>query len=563
MKWILLISLFFSFNVFAERLDQISSHKWDGCPSPELRGEFVDKLEYYRGIGAYFIRVKWWTNKNDCFGDIYWEYGNGTVCPEGEHLQSDNTCKPDCVVTDDGNLDCDVVPPESNYCTTAEAEQEKNALIMSCAANVPDGQLVSVNTASCDHDTEKVTPDCQYIPDPDAEENYCDSAAAEAETGKLLMHCEANIPEGQTVTTNSVSCNRETETLTPECIYSDGSSPPDIGGGGGDGGGDGGGVGGGGDDGGVDGGGGGGDGGPSLDGGLESDFCKENPDKCSPVDKPECVEQPWLCDTAPEPDGNIEDDISKLTQLLQVNNQIADTNNKNNALSFGALDLSLNNQVLALDKQETIKDNTKIIADNTDLATDYLKEISDNTIDLKGLNEALGISNEKLQGILDKQEVGGGGAGGQTNALLGDTNKALADIKAAMDEENKKPQKTFCELNPKHVDCVTDEHGTIIDSLNNASSQISKEMDNMQKNITDEIKETVLDDFAINESLPDKLKAKVLGWIPSGSCAGLKFGDAVIDCEFSNRFRTFFGFVLAVMTLSYCFNALTMGIVPR
>ena len=138
---------------------------------------------------------------------------------------------------------------------------------------------------------------------------------------------------------------------------------------------------------------------------------------------------------------------------MQANNVIADANNKNNADANNSLLSVVNNQNTDLEKQETIKDNTKIIADNTNLATDYLKDIKSNTMDLDGLNSSLDEANKILADILKKPDVGGGGGTATTNALISDTNKALADIKKSLEDDKTKPFKTFCELNPQHNDC--------------------------------------------------------------------------------------------------------------
>ncbi|WP_156731461.1 hypothetical protein [Photobacterium phosphoreum] len=121
----------------------------------------------------------------------------------------------------------------------------------------------------------------------------------------------------------------------------------------------------------------------------------------------------------------------------------------------------------------------------------------------------------------------------------------------------------FCVLNPDHPDCNRDDHSEIVSALDKASFAFDAELEEMEKKVTSDIKSKIIDDFGIDESIPDKIKNKLLGWVPSGGCSGLSFGDAKISCEFSNRFRTFFGFVLAIMTVAYCFNTLTMGIHPK
>ncbi|PSU56798.1 hypothetical protein [Photobacterium phosphoreum] len=121
----------------------------------------------------------------------------------------------------------------------------------------------------------------------------------------------------------------------------------------------------------------------------------------------------------------------------------------------------------------------------------------------------------------------------------------------------------FCVANPDHPDCNRDDHSEIVSALDKASFAFDTELEEMEKKVTSDIKSKIIDDFGIDESIPDKIKNKLLGWVPSGGCSGLNFGEARISCEFSNRFRTFFGFVLAIMTVAYCFNTLTMGIHPK
>lgn len=286
------------------------------------------------------------------------------------------------------------------------------------------------------------------------EKNYCDTVQASVDLESARNACMDGNPDPAEYDAHfEGSCNREAKAIVSSCDYvphNPNPEPPkpnpdpdptpeppkpnpDPDGGGDNGGGGGG---GGGDDGGGD------DGGgvdptpkPDPDGGGEGgddkhDFCKNNPEYCKPVDKPECRDAPWLCDVPPEPTNDLIASINRVTASIQNHNKTSvdiKTNTKHVA----------GNTNKALDKAEAIKRSVNAI----DMTTKKMAEHDDKND--KALLRKIDLSNAKLGDIKDaitKQKPG------NISGALTTMNQTLKEIKSEL-------KKGFCDKNKDHLSC--------------------------------------------------------------------------------------------------------------
>ncbi|MGF1786444.1 hypothetical protein L4D00_11670 [Photobacterium swingsii] len=279
-------------------------------------------------------------------------------------------------------------------------------------------------------------------PEPDPDKNYCDTVQASLDLEAARNACINGNPDPAEYDAHfSGRCNREAQAIESSCEYTPHNPnpepepdpdpnpeppTPDPDGGGDNGGGGG----GGGDNGGIDpkpkpDPDGGGDGGDS-----EDDFCKNNPEYCKPVDKPECRDAPWLCDVPPEPTNDLIASINRVTASIQNHNKTSvdiKTNTKHVA----------GNTNKALDKAEAIKRSVNAI----DMTTKKMAEHDDKND--KALLRKIDLSNAKLGDIKDaitKQKPG------NISGALTTMNQTLKEIKSEL-------KKGFCDKNKDHLSC--------------------------------------------------------------------------------------------------------------
>ncbi|KJF83152.1 virulence factor TspB C-terminal domain-related protein [Photobacterium angustum] len=309
-------------------------------------------------------------------------------------------------------------------------------------------EIGMIPSDSCEADKLPDYPNTVCKPPP-----FCERPETQQSIDDQIQACLDGTPKGSTANIN-LQCNAETETIDviEPCNYSPIGEDGD---GGGSGGGD--------TDGGNDGeggggecstllggscppdsgdGSGGGDGGDGSGGGTNPDepvtpenYCEVYPELCPNI-SPECIENPELCDI-PVENPDVIANLAKITQLLQVNNTISDTDAQNSGLALINDDVMIDNQINVIDKLETIKDNSKVTADNTDLVTDHLQNITD-------LNQ---YQAELLNELIEKPAGGGGGASGEISAKVSETNETLDEIKEALTEDS-------CAENPEDESCI-------------------------------------------------------------------------------------------------------------
>lgn len=340
-------------------------------------------------------------------------------------------------------------------CTEPVVEDKKNGYvsfgIFALDANsCPDGYEPS----------EYPSTQCSAIPP-----NYCDTEESFQAAENAVMQCASGVPIGQTVTENTATCNRDTETIDSICVYSTVGDGGD--GGGSDGSGDdgiGGGDGGSGDIGSGDGGSGDGNTGTTTD-----NICSQYPDLCVTGDCVPPPDMPWVCDVPTGEGTDLIAKVSEITRLLAINNSSTEQDVLNSAMSLVNDDAEINNQVKTLDKLETIKSNSKATADNTNKITDHLQNITDLS---KYQNELLGKLIDKPSGD------------GVPSDLMAGVESKLDGIKAEL-------SKSFCQKNPTHNDCrnivISDAYQDVFNSpeLSNMEQKTADIKNELQSKIED------------------------------------------------------------------------------
>ncbi len=422
-------------------------------------------------------------------------------------------------------------PPPPPFCSSSVVEQLRNENKASCAAQ---GGSYS---EECDNEKESYVPSCDVPPPP--LNKFCDSDAVSSMKSEGLKSCTA---QGGSY---SFQCNNDTESFTDSCdnIPPEPPEPP-----------------------------------PECVPSADNNWCDNPPpDKCvigspswpqcepwydedptSPLDpvnppKPDPINPsvPKPVDPTPSPSPNPDGSFNDRGVIRAINDLNLDMNfgfsDINNALQLQTNILSNNNELIVHGLQQDLEiyeNNKKLLLNNTESIVNAIGSIpTPKTYDDSGVIDAInGISNGKgyddskvidqLQGINDKLE-------NQTEPCI-------------PSEEN-----GYCEgPNGLTAEYIAEMFGQLNDRMDSELSAADTSILGAAKDLVTKppVEKSTVEPFA-------ELGISIL--TGNDNCVPMDWFGFDLTCEFSDKFKSIFGFVLYIWTLFVLKDILLEEITPH
>ncbi|MUJ19507.1 hypothetical protein [Aliivibrio fischeri] len=447
----------------------------------------------------------------------------------------DASCPPDLINPDTGVCG----PPETPFCESSQVQNIINESSASCAAS--GGKY----TYECDNETESFTDKCEHPPEP----AYCDSAEVSALKSEGHKACTA---QGGSY---SFECNNESKTFKDSCDNIPPEPPVDC------------------ND-------------PNNGGLPECD--KPEPDKCvigSPS-WPQC--EPWYDDDPTSPVDPLDppkpDPVDPVpprpvdpvgpqppTQPGEAYNDsrvVEAIQNLNKDMNFGFSDI---NGALQL--------QTNVLSSTNELVYQGLLQdlkIHDNQIANDNKNTAnimggLGAIGESINGL-------GNGIGGIGDSIDG-LGEAIGNMPKPVPYDDSKVIDQLQGINDKLENqpepCIPSEENGFCEGPNGLTAEYIAEMfgqlnDRMDSELS-AADTSILGAAQDLATKPPVDKSTVEPFLDLGislltssdQCVPIEWFDYELSCEFSDKFKSIFGFILFVWTLKTVMDILLEDITPN
>ncbi|MCE7566964.1 hypothetical protein LZS85_12635 [Aliivibrio fischeri] len=447
-----------------------------------------------------------------------------------------SSCPPPSVINDDGICK---EPPPPPFCESPQVEEIINDSSAACAAS--GGKY----TYECDNEAESFTDNCEHPPEP----AYCDSAEVSALKSEGHKACTA---QGGSY---SFECNNESKTFKDSCDNIPPEPPVDC------------------ND-------------PSNGGLPECD--KPEPDKCvigSPS-WPQC--EPWYDDDPTSPVDPLDppkpDPVDPVpprpvdpvgpqppTQPGEAYNDsrvVEAIQNLNKDMNFGFSDingalqlqtnvLSSTNELVYQGLLQDLKIHDNQIANDNKNTANIMGGLGAIGESINGLGNGIGGIGESIDGL-------GEAIGNMPKPVPYDDSKVIDQLQGINDKLENQPEPCipseengFCEgPNGLTAEYIAEMFGQLNDRMDSELSAADTSILGAAKDLATKppVDKSTVEPF---------LDLGISLLTSSDQCVPIEWFDYELSCEFSDKFKSIFGFILFIWTLKTVMDILLEDITPN
>ncbi|TMP72544.1 hypothetical protein [Pseudoalteromonas sp. S1608] len=317
---------------------------------------------------------------------------------------------------------------------------------------------------------------------------------------------------------------------------------------------------------------------------LATEICSTEPIDPDPV-------EPDPVDPVTPPDS----DYSDLIQVIRDFKDQEKTSSELLNVSIGDIKTQVQDSSESL--KSAIIDNIENQTSSINLSIDQLKQTNDSNAalnrdaiftvsrDIQNLQTSTQSQSDSIVNAIANQTIALNFYVDETNSKLGKTNSKLGQTNAILAKIEENTQKCIpseanscpaeCEPTPENNHCETP-HGLTSEQIENTLNEVDGFFDGLMSEYTDyfetqinEIKDGSPLGSEMNESALSEFMNYFTSFLPSAStCIPLLLYERdgkqyFITCEFSDKFKSLFGWLLGLYTILKLITILMSGITPR